>query len=165
MVSIRHYNMVDETYIVNEIKESACFVSLDFKRDLERTWNSASAKQKASGGEEQDIVMDYVLPDYNSHKKGYMRTHDPSLNAKLTKLGVMKAPPETIEDFMTLGNERFIVPELLFNPRDVGLRQPGIPEMVLQSLSVVPTGLWPGMLANILVVGGNAMMEGFTQRL
>lgn len=66
---------------------------------------------------------------------------------------------------MTLGNERFTAPELLFNPMDIGLRQLGVPEMVMQSMSAVPTGLWPAMLANILVVGGNARMQGFMPRL
>lgn len=165
VISLRHYNLVDETHLVNEIKEACCFVSTNFERDLERTWKHASGVRKAPIGEEHDIIVDYVLPDYNSHKQGYMRPHDPSTSAKLKKLAAMKPPAEPVEDLMTLGNERFTVPESLFNPRDIGLRQPGIPEMALQSLSAVPSGLWPAMLANILVVGGNALMKGFTQRL
>lgn len=165
LVSIRHYNMVDEPYLVNEIKESICFVSSDFKRDLEQTWKGASEKQKAIKKGERDIVVDYVLPDYSSQKRGHVRPHDASLNAKLKKIGMMKVPGESVEDFMTLGNERFVVPELLFNPQDVGMRQPGIAETALQSLSAVPTGLWPAMLANILVVGGNTLMDGFMRRL
>src|SRR3954471_16347120 len=35
MFSIRQLNMMDETYIVNEIKETCCFVSSDFRRDLD----------------------------------------------------------------------------------------------------------------------------------
>ena len=164
LVSIRHYNMVDESHLINEIKESVCFVSQDFKRDLERVWKGTSEPRKAPGKDEQEIIVDYVLPDYSSHKSGHIRPHDPSLNAKLKKIG-LAAPGEANEDFMTLGNERFSVPELLFNPRDVGLRQPGIAEVLMQSLSAVPTGLWPAMLANVLVVGGNAQIPGFMTRL
>ena len=35
LVSFRQWNMMDETYIMNQVKESCCFVSLDVARDLE----------------------------------------------------------------------------------------------------------------------------------
>ena len=165
LVSIRHYNMIDETHLMNEVKETTSIVSGNFKRDLERTWKGASGKQRSAREGEQDLVVDYVLPDYNARKQGHMRPHDPSLGAKIRKIGALSGAGDAVEDFMTLGNERFAVPDLLFNPTDVGLQQPGIPETTMQSMSRVPTGLWPAMLANILVVGGNARIEGFMSRL
>ena len=165
LISIRQYNMLDEPYLINEVKEAICYVSDDFKRDLERTWKrtSATRRQALDGGKE--IVVDYVLPDYNAHKQGFMRPHDPSLAAKHRKMNSMAGNAEIIEDAMKLGNERFTVPELLFNPGDVGMQQEGLPGTVLQSLSGLPPGLWPAMLANILVVGGNSKFEGFMIRL
>ena len=165
LISIRHYNMLDEIHLMNEVKEAICFVSGDFKRDLERIWKGASVKQKIAREGERNIVVDYVLPDYNAHKPGYVRAHDPSVGAKMRKIGALSGAGEAVEDYMTLGNERFTVPELLFNPNDVGLRQPGIPETVMQSMSAVPTGLWPAMLANVLVVGGNSCIDGFMPRM
>lgn len=164
LVSIRYYNMSDETYLINEIKESVCYVTNDFKHDLEMTWKHGPARDKKSSVDGKDIVVDYVLPDYHTRKHGFIRPHDPTLTAKMRKLGAMAAGGAA-EDFMTLGNERFVVPELLFNPTDVGMRQAGLPEIVLQSLSSVPPGIWPAMLANILVVGGTAKLEGFMERL
>jgi Actin len=35
LVSFRQWNMMDETYIVNQVKESSCYVSTDFGNDLE----------------------------------------------------------------------------------------------------------------------------------
>jgi hypothetical protein len=35
LVSFRQWNMMDETYIMNHVKESCCFISTDFKKDLE----------------------------------------------------------------------------------------------------------------------------------
>ena len=165
LISIRHYNMLDETHVMNEIKESVCYVSNDFKRDLERTWKGTSASRRKALGGESDITVDYVLPDYNSHKHGFMRPHDPSPTAKIRKMGSMAGAGDAVEDYMTLGNERFTVPELLFSPGDVGMKQEGLPVTVLQSLSGLPPGLWPAMLANILVVGGNSKIEGFMSRL
>ena len=161
LVSIRHYNMSDETYLINEVKEAISIVSENFGQDLVRTRKGYKSRNQ----DEQELRIDYVLPDYNAHKQGFVRAHDPSLSAKMRKMGSLATAGGMVEDFMTLGNERFTVPELLFNPGDVGIKQAGLPEMVLQSLSGVPTGLWPIMLANILVIGGNSKITGFMERL
>ena len=163
LVSIRYYNMSDETYLINQIKEAVSFVSDDFRKDLERTWKGSLRGKSDDAG--ADIRVDYVLPDYNARKEGSMRPHDPILAARMRKMGALAGTAGAVEDFMTLGNERFTVPELLFNPGDVGMKQAGLPQTVLQSLSGLPPGLWPAMLANILVVGGNSKIEGFMKRL
>ncbi|KAL9037153.1 MAG: hypothetical protein Q9214_005826 [Letrouitia sp. 1 TL-2023] len=165
LVSIRHYNLMNEDHLVNDAKEQVCFVSSDFRRDLESTWKGASESRKQRDGNAEDIVVDYVLPDYNAATKGFMRPHDPSLAARVRKMGAMANPGGVVEDFMTLGNERFSVPELLFNPGDIGMQEAGLSETVFQSLSGLPPGLWPAMLGNILVVGGNALIKGFVERL
>ncbi len=165
LVSIRHYNMMDETHLMNQVKEAVCFASKDFNKDLERTWKGGVGNRRKLDDGGDGIVVDYVLPDYNTHKHGFMRQHDPSLSARLKKLGAAASANEGIEDFMTLGNERFAVPELIFSPSDIGMKQPGLPEVVIQSVSALPLGLWPAMLANIVVVGGNARINGFVERL
>lgn len=38
LVSYRQWNMMDETHIVNDVKESCCYVSTDFQRDLDLCW-------------------------------------------------------------------------------------------------------------------------------
>ncbi|RWA08833.1 hypothetical protein EKO27_g6274 [Xylaria grammica] len=161
VLSLRHYDMRNETYIVNEIKEAACYVSLDFKRDLERSWKGTRGERREpyiSGG---GIAKDYVLPDFHTRSQGIVRDYDPAqaFRAKRPAMG------ESSEDILTLRNERFTIPELLFSPSDIGMRQPGLPDLVLQSLHCLPQGLWPGFLANILVVGGNSLLDGFTRRL
>ncbi|KAL8731984.1 MAG: hypothetical protein Q9181_004121 [Wetmoreana brouardii] len=165
LLSIRHYNLMNEDHLVNEAKETICFVSNDFRHDLESIWKGASKNGRRIGEDQRDILVDYVLPDYNTGTKGHMRSHDPSLAARVKKMGAMANPGGVVEDFMTLGNERFAVPELLFNPTDVGMKEAGLPETVMQSLSGLPQGLWPAMLANVLVVGGNCLLEGFMERL
>ncbi|KAK2865253.1 Actin- protein 6 [Arthroderma sp. PD_2] len=159
LVSIRQYNMLDETYIVNSVKESVCYVSQDFDGDMDRTW-----KGNAKGGADE-IVIDYVLPDPNAYKKGFMRPHDNVLAAEKRKGLITGVNPSSTEDVLVLGSERFAVPEIIFNPRDIGLQQPGIADIIMQCLSVIPTGLHPSFLANIFVVGGNSLIPGFIERL
>ncbi|KAK2739271.1 Actin- protein 6 [Myotisia sp. PD_48] len=162
LVSIRQYNMLDETYIINDAKESACYVSQDFHSDMDRTWQGNKLRDTDSNNR---IVVDYVLPDPNAHKKGFVRPHDSMSAAKKKKGLLASTSPSVAEDVLVLGNERFTVPEILFSPQDIGLQQPGIPEIIMQSLSVLPTGLHPSFLANILVVGGNSLLPGFVERL
>lgn len=161
IVSMRQYNMVDETYIMNEVKEAVSFVSNDFRTDMERTWKTNIKRQVDEG-----VVVDFVLPDPNAGKKGFVRPHDPLMHAKKKKGALSGLSAEVLsEDVLVLGNERFAVPELLFNPSDIGMAQAGIPDMIIQSLSVLPPALHAGFLANVLVVGGNALIPGFMERL
>ena len=164
LASIRYLNMSDETYLTNEIKEAVCYVSENFRTDLGKT-RKASIGRSNDPEAEKDLRVDYVLPDYNAHTQGFVRPHDPSLRTKSKKMGSLGIANGDVENFMTLGNERFTVPELLLSSGDVGMKQAGLPETVLQSLSGVPTGLWPAMLANILLIGGNAKIPGFIERL
>ncbi|KAI1750696.1 actin-domain-containing protein [Xylaria castorea] len=161
VLSLRHYDMRNESHIVNEMKEAACYVSLDFRGDLERTWKGTRGERREpylSGG---GIAKDYVLPDFHTRSRGIVRDYDPAQASRAKRLPVGEAS----EDVLTLRNERFTIPELLFNPSDIGMRQPGLPELIMQSLQCLPHGLWPGLFANILVVGGNSLFDGFIQRL
>ncbi|KAI0096255.1 actin-domain-containing protein [Nemania sp. FL0031] len=161
VLSLRHYDMRNETYIVNEMKEAACYVSLDFREDLERSWKGTRGERREtylSGG---GVAKDYVLPDFHTRSRGVVRDYDPTRASRAKRLAV----GESSEDVLTLRNERFTIPELLFNPSDIGMWQPGLPDLVVQSLQSLPHGLWPGLLANILVVGGNSLFEGFIPRL
>lgn len=164
IVSMRQYNMVDETYVMNEVKEAVCYVSNTFSGDMDRTWKGNRKRGRAEPGE--GITVEYVLPDPNAENRGYMRPHDPLLNAKKRKSILSGGHAEAIsEDVLVLGNERFTVPEILFTPSDIGMKQAGIPDIISQSLSVLPTGLHPAFLANVLVVGGNCLLPGFMERL
>ncbi|KAI0389099.1 actin-domain-containing protein [Xylariaceae sp. FL0594] len=161
VLSLRHYDMRHEMYIVNEMKESACYVSRDFNGDLERSWKGTRGERREdylSGG---GVAIDYVLPDFHTRTRGMVREYDPTRASRAKRM----AASESDEDVLTLRNERFTIPELLFNPSDIGMPQLGIPDLVLQSLRCLPLGMWPGFLANIVVVGGNALFDGFVKRL
>lgn len=150
--SLRHWNLMDESHLVSQIKEDTCYVSQDFKRDLQNVWDMKGPKQKANALQ-QGTLLEYILPDYRTTYRGHVKTD------------FSAAQPSGDETTLPLGNERFVVPELLFNPSDIGSSQTGLPEMVVQSLSCLPVALWPGVLANIVVVGGNAKLPGFVERL
>ena len=165
IVSLRQYNLMDDSHLVSQIKEDACFVSMDFKGDLDRSWKGNQKKfSKSQEAADESIAVEYVLPDYHNTTRGYVR----STGATTAKPGTVGAKPATqqqTEDILPLSNERFTISELLFSPSDISLHQPGIAELVTQSLSRLPEGLWPIMLANIIVVGGNSLFPNFMERL
>jgi actin-related protein 6 len=65
-----------------------------------------------------------------------------------------------------LTNERFLVPEVLFSPTDIGINQLGIGEMIKQITSKrVPSSFEHIMFGNIVIGGGNTKTPGFKERL
>lgn len=60
------YDVMDETYVINQVKEDTTFVSQDIKKDLE------IAKLTS---DKNTIVRNYVLPDFNMIRRGYGILH------------------------------------------------------------------------------------------
>ncbi|KIY02545.1 uncharacterized protein Z520_01010 [Fonsecaea multimorphosa CBS 102226] len=182
VISVRHFDLHQDTKIVNDIKEDVCFVSNAFRRDLEKTWKGNKTRQKSVSSkpkdsdstidteqvvtsEDEEIRVDYILPDGIRLLRGFSRPHDPTPAAarKRKQAGLSSEPDAEIS--MTLGNERFSIPEIIFSPGDIGSKQPGLPDIVMQSLSVLPPLLQATMLSNVLLVGGNAQIPGFVERV
>lgn len=146
IISYRHLNVMDESYVVNQIKEDVCFVSQNFADDMRV---HTDAKKRA------EVTVEYMLPDFTTVKRGYIR-QSPSKNP---------VSEDSDQQSMRLCNERFTVPELLFNPSDVGIQQVGIPEAVIDALKDCPAYAHHELLRNILVIGGTSLFPGFIPRL
>lgn len=152
LISYRHLNVMDESYVVNQIKEDVCFVSKDFNVDMQMHTNSDKRKK---------IVVDYVLPDFSAVKRGYIRPID----AVKPKLPDSQQNDDDDQQWVRLGNERFTVPELLFHPSDVGIRQVGIPEAIMDAIKDCPVYSHAELLNNILLIGGSSLFPNFQTRL
>ncbi|KAK9467973.1 actin family [Lipomyces arxii] len=145
-VSFRHYNMMDESATINDIKDQVCYVSLSFSKDLEMCKKLSFAKNP--------LAVNYVLP--------LQSTSGSRLGHVLNK----SEAPEPDDQILTLGNERFSVPELLFMPSDIDMRQAGLPEAIMQAVSAVPDpDIRNLLLGNVIVTGGTSQFPGFKERL
>jgi len=71
------------------------------------------------------------------------------------------------EETFPLANERFTAPELIFHPGDIGLKERGLPETIMQCLQEtnVPKSLWQGFLGNVVLTGGSTLLPGFADRV
>lgn len=200
LVSYRQLNMMDETYLIDTIKEALCFVSADVRKDL-----AAVARQ---GPKRWPLRAEFVLPDGVHNLKGHVRA--PPGTAP-PQQGVQQQPGEAAppgaqapgqqgaptqaaapvatsptgsqpqggpqrpgrpsapgglpqEQVLQLVNERFMVPELLFHPGDVGLPQAGLPEALVQAVSACHCAVQPLLYSNILLTGGCTKFPGFMER-
>ena len=64
-----------------------------------------------------------------------------------------------------MNNERFAVPELLFNPSDIGIQQSGIPETIAEVIASCEESAQKWLYRNILLVGGCALTKNFKERV
>lgn len=140
-LSFRYYNMMDETILVNNIKEKTSFICPESY--------STSFKEK------DKYSLRYVLPDFQTSYIGYVLDKNKNHNSQDLK------NLQTI----TLSDERFAIPETFFHPEMAELLKPGLVETILESVSMLPEPLRPIMLGNIVCMGGNFNLPNFAHRL
>lgn len=143
LVSYRQLQVMDETYVLGQVKEDACFVSLDLYRDMQRARERGTANS---------IVVDYVLPNFTSTNRGFIRKNQ-------------EGKRDGEEQCLRLGNERFSVPELLFHPSDIGIQEMGVAEAICDAISTTPPEMHPHLFANIVLTGGSANFPYFKERV
>lgn len=101
IISYRQLNVMDEAYVINQMKEDTCYVATNFDEEMKK------AKRKVAGN---SIIKEYVLPDFTTIKRGRVRNPEPE---------------NKNDDYQILrmNNERFSIPEILFHPSDIGIAQ------------------------------------------
>ncbi|KAL7680266.1 putative Actin family [Plasmopara halstedii] len=148
IVSYRQWNVMDDTSVINELKEALCYCSLHFKNDLDRYHFDRNMRKH------------WILPDFVRTFKGRCREDDQDLiDEQYTER------QGDTEQTLEMGVERVTVPEILFNPSDIGISQAGIAETIVQAVEACPDELSSALYANILLVGGNTKFGNFRQRL
>ena len=155
VISYRQWNMMDEFKLMDQVKEELCFVSKDFAGDLQRCSKTAHKKRDQDIPPPQDykgakMRKNFSLPDFNQVMRGFVKEDDAEI--------------EQGEQVLGMEIERFCVPEVLFNPSDVGMTQAGISEATWQSLeelNQVEMGL---ASSNIVLTGGNMRLPQIEDR-
>ncbi|MBA0578225.1 hypothetical protein Gorai_020522, partial [Gossypium raimondii] len=178
LVSYRAINVMDETLLMDDVKEKLCFVSLDVERDLQFA---------RKHGKDNLFRCTYVLPDGVTHTKGYVKDPEAakrhlaltdgasSSEAIETKnetdqLGVMDKTAERKRVDLTknefdLTNERFLVPEMIFQPADLGMNEAGLAECIVRAVNACHPYLHPVLYQSIILTGGSTLFPRFVKRL
>ena len=158
IVSYRQIHVLDETYVMNSAKEDSCYVSLNFDNDMSIA--KMESKKRRKENYNYEIAREYVLPDFTSLRRGYLReikTHQSH--------GSNQKENENNEQTIFLNNERFSVPEVLFNPTDVGIMQMGIAEAIAYSISLCDESTRSWLYKNIVLTGGNVAFPNMKERV
>ena len=161
--------MMEQTYIVNAVREACCYISMDYKADLEACrWVYRMGELLTLcrlDARKNPIVQEYVLPDFSpksTSRTGYIRSGP---NATTQANGESNGHAVDEEQILYMGNERFIGSELLFNPSDIGLNQSGLPETIAYVIDQLPDELRGLYWANIGIFGGLGNVENLGERL
>jgi actin-related protein len=68
-------------------------------------------------------------------------------------------------DTITVGQERFMAPELFFNPGAMGSEEKSIHELIFSAISDCDVDIRPHLYNNIVLSGGSTMFPGLKERL
>jgi actin-related protein 6 len=191
LVSFRQWNMMDESAVIEDVKEKMCYVADDALAELEK------CKAKRGG----TVKREYVLPDGIHVLRGFVREDSANVDKKdgsdddeelsesdeddddfgasgRTKKRPKKKVPkekkvkipkkdEPEHQFLTLVNERFMVPEVLFHPSDIGGRQCGVAELVTQAVEnedLSNEAMRALAYLDVIVTGGCSKFPNFMER-
>jgi actin-related protein 6 len=186
LLSFRHFDVMEETHLVNEITEQVCFVARDFEAEMR-----AAAAARDGGA----LRCRYLLPNYADRLTGRLLGSDeapptttttntasataakaassaaaadddaPRTTTTTTTTTAKRPRDEDVDQVLVLTNERIVVPELLMRPSDIGMRQGGVGDAILEAVRAVPSELAPALLAAIELVGGAAQYRNLRERI
>ncbi|KAJ7294328.1 hypothetical protein O6H91_10G109500 [Diphasiastrum complanatum] len=186
LVSYRAWNMMDETYLMEDVKEKLCFCSTDVPFDL-----NVSRKR----GNSNYIKCQYVLPDGVKYKRGFVKdpgaaaaVHLKKKNVEIevngkhidednvrTRVDTDRASVGTTEtrrnvivvdeQELTLTNERFMVPEMLFHPADLGMEEAGLAECIVRAVSACHPDLQALFYSSVVLTGGSMLFPWCKEKL
>lgn len=145
-VSLRSVDVRGETAAVGVMKDATSFVSLDVAADV------AAAKR----GEH---TVRWALPDGVSNLKGCPESELPPQPPAGAAARVVTPT------IVPLSLERFLIPEALFHPSDLGLDQAGVAAAVARSIEAAHPRIAPLLASNILLIGAASACPNFAARL
>ncbi|KAL9250833.1 Actin-related protein [Drosera capensis] len=162
---------------------SFVFYGLDFIYSYTLTSSEYHCRRP---GKDNLFRCTYVLPDGVTHTKGFVKHKDEahrylSLYDGVVSREASEKPDIDMADTLTkpvdrktfdltknefsLTNERFLVPEMIFHPADLGINQAGLAECIVRSVNACNPLLHPVLYESIILTGGSTLFPQFAQRL
>lgn len=158
VVSYRQYNMMDEFRLLNTVKESLCYVAPHMPSEVKEACGPSIPAEKSA-------YVEWILPDYRDTMEGRKRDLEVVNRGGRNIFKRTRQDDPNEEQALRMELERFSVPELLFTPPDVGLRQAGLAESIAEAVSLCAPELQGLLFSNIVLTGGGCQFPGLVDRL
>lgn len=136
-VSIKNYrkspraNKILQHYVLPDYHEQQTGYVKGKKRKPKSKPKSKKAKKAARGTNDMDLDSEDEVNGHGSDDDIVHNLSDDSMEEI-----------EEDEQVLTMNNERFTVPEILFNPSDIGMDQAGISEAIVDAISSCDEGTY-----------------------
>lgn len=134
--------MMEETSLINQVKEHLCSCAMDFVADMK--------SMSTSSDDHRPRKRHWLLPDFQTSMCG-REINDPR-----------EHPAAAV---LTLKSECIAIPELIFRPVDIGLDQGGVVEAIALAIAACPKEIQACLWANIRLSGGSSAFPQFVPRL
>lgn len=94
-------------------------------------------------------------------------SYDLDLDKRLADETTMLVENYTLPDgrVIKVGSERFEAPECIFQPHLIGGEQPGVAELLFNTIQTAPVDVRPELYKHIVLSGGSSMYPGLPSRL
>jgi len=174
--------------LVNEANDLVNMQSEDTDAKKDRADNSSRDEQSKKAGKsgnskkgkrkrkhKNEKLADAANDDINENADMDDSDHDSDEENEQQRLGRLKTSreaerkrreQESLErQALAMSVERFAIPEVLFRPSDIGLDCGGIAEAIVESIDACNPIFRVAMYHNVLLVGGNAKIPGYRERV
>lgn len=151
---------VFEGYTLTPAIKRVDYAGRDITEQLQRQLRKSAGVSLFSSGEKElvRIIKEkacYVATDLEEEREKITYNSE-NMNIKF------KLPDGQL---LTLKNDRFTTPEILFQPHLIASESDGLPGMLWQAILKTDTDLRPHLLSHILLSGGTTMLHGFGSRM
>eukprot|EP01029_Cantina_marsupialis_P031627 TRINITY_DN915_c0_g2_i3.p1 TRINITY_DN915_c0_g2~~TRINITY_DN915_c0_g2_i3.p1 ORF type:complete len:393 (+),score=128.53 TRINITY_DN915_c0_g2_i3:25-1203(+) len=109
---------------------------------------------------------DFQTVDAMKRKLSYV-AYDPKMERKLEHETTVLMEKYQLPDgsHISLGRERYMAPEILFDPSLVDVEHGGVANMIFDLIQKAPIDMRTSFYSNIVLSGGTTMLPGFPTRL
>jgi len=165
---------LEEKEVRKKLKKECLKKKKNFQKEVDKRdkkLKDLETKRKKLDVEEQGPVKK-AMKELEEEKNG-LRDDFKKAESELKRMETQKKKKrvELMQQYVlpdgnkiSMSKERFQAVEILFDPTEVGMEVPGLHELVYNSTQLCNMIVRPDLYRNIVLTGGNTLVEGFTER-
>ena len=144
----------------NEVEET----SIDGKELVDEPMSNPDVKKSNEDDDEGDESQNAENEDDDSDEETEEQARQRIMKQKEQERR-LREQQEMERQALELSVERFAIPEILYRPSDIGMRQLGLAEAIIQSIEACDPIYQAALLQNIVLTGGSVKIPSFKERL